>query len=126
MNSSLTKSSLLPRLGEDGFILSVFTDADYFYRAGSTNTRMVATAVVSESYVGFRTTGNVEQFIDSYSPVTVSTRSSNQHNNYVDLAWKTGGLAFDLTYFTSSTDNLLRTLRLFQSLMYSWGTYGKH
>ena len=126
MNSSLTKSSLLPRLGENGFILSVVTDADYFYRVGSTITRMVATAVVSESYVGFRTRGNIQQFIDAYSPVTVSTRSSNQHNSYVELAWKTGGLAFDLAYFTSSNTNRLRTVRLFQRLMYSWGTYGKY
>ena len=123
MNSSLTKSYILNKLGDEGFILSVVTDADYFYRSGSTSTRMVATAVVSKSYVGFR--NSFQQFIDAYSPVTVRKRSTSQHNSYVDLAWKTGGVAFDLAFFTASSSNRRRTSGTFQKLMYSWGIYGK-
>ena len=107
-------------MGDNDIILTVATNADSFYELGSTE-RFYAATLVSGSYVGFLPNGNTQD-VDVYSPINVMFESNNQHESYVALAWKSGGLAFDLTYFTYVSYYKESVVTLFNRLMYSWGT----
>ena len=121
MNSSLTKSRILQSLEDNGIILTAVTDAAYFYKPSSTS-KLNAAALVSDSQIGFMVTS--EQNVNAYSPMDLTIRSSSLYRDYVDLAWKTGGVAFDLTYFTNNYNNLKSVVTSFNTLMFSWGTFG--
>ena len=97
------------------------TDASYFYKPDYT-VRLQAATLESDSLIGFMVTS--EQNIDVYSPMELTIRYSSQHRDYVALAWQTGGLAFDLAYFTNSNYNLKSVVTSFNTLMFSWGSYG--
>lgn len=71
--------------------------------------------------MGFLPNGDTQK-VDAYSPINVTFESSFQHDSYVALAWESGGLAFDLTYFTDVAYYERSVVTLFNRLMYSWGT----
>ena len=106
---------------DNNIILTAVTDASYFYKPNST-VRLQAATLESDSLIGFMVTS--EQNIDVYSPMELTIRSPSQHRDYVALAWHTGGLAFDLAYFTNSSYNLKSVVTSFNTLMFTWGSYG--
>ena len=122
MNSSLTTSSMFQSLVDNRIILTTVSDTSYFYKPSS-SIRLQAATLVADSQIGFMVT--TEQNVDVFSPMDLSIQYSSQHIDYVELAWLTGGIAFDLSYFTDSNDNLKTVVTSFNTLMFSWGTFRK-
>ena len=113
--------SVLNRLDDAGIILSVATTADdFYYVIDSTNTYVYASIEISNTVIGFGSSDSLTEDIDAISPVNLYTLNSNSEENYVKLAWETGGVAFDL-YFYEDTQYYTRISAVFNKLMFSWG-----
>ena len=118
-------------LRDNSITLSVVNDGDRFYaedtNASMANTTMIRLSAVGASAgsnVGFRTAGDNHLKVDASSPVKVEVLSNYEHDFYVDVAWETGGIAFDLDYFASNLSEW-KPLALFNKLVFSAGNYGK-
>ena len=97
------------------------TIADDFYSLQSTPGSLLAGVLLSQSFIGFGNNVNNDTQIDSYSPSTYTIQSSNGHENYIDAAWETGGVAFDLGFYKSSS-YYQRTSAVFNRLLFSYET----
>ena len=75
---------------------------------------------VSNTLVGFGNTGSNTSILDAVSPVSYNVSNSLIDRDYVDLAWKTGGVAFNIDLLSTS----LSALTHFTTLMYIWGDPG--
>ena len=91
----------------------------------------MAAVKLSNTVVGFSNWFDLTDQIDATSPISVNILSSNTYTNYVELAWETGGIAFDL-YFCKYSHYYSRVSATYNKLMFSWGgranssiTYGK-
>ena len=121
MVSSITTLSVLNQLTQYGIILSVVTNADDFYfLQNGARTYFLAGIEISNTRIGFANTSDSSEIIDAVSPILTLEVNSNTHTNYVDLAWETGGVAFDLGYYSYSSLRA-RTSAVFNKLMFSWG-----
>ena len=122
MTSSLTTSGILLRLEANLAFLSVVTNAEYFnYRISSISTSSIHAAVqYSNLMIGFNERSLIEPtVVDAYTPVYNSISNSNAHTNYVELAWNTGGIAFNLDFYLS-TANYVKNSAIFNKIMFSY------
>ncbi|KAI6654369.1 Phosphatidylinositol phosphatase [Oopsacas minuta] len=118
---SVTKLSVLDRLNERGIILSVVTDAHVISHSADGSISYTYAAIkISNTFIGFADGNSITDIIDAISPVFLNTLDSNAEENYVDLAWETGGIAFDLFFFDNSLYDT-RSSAVFNKLMFSWG-----
>ncbi|KAI6654378.1 hypothetical protein LOD99_775 [Oopsacas minuta] len=121
VSPSVTKLSVLDRLNERGIILSVVTEAhEIYHSAGGSISYTYAAIKISNTFIGFADGNYYTDIIDAISPVFLNTLDSNAEENYVDLAWETGGIAFDLHFFDNSLYDT-RSSAVFNKLMFSWG-----
>ena len=97
------------------------TDADSFYFLSSTVDYLLAGVLLSQSLIGFGDNINNDTQIDSYSPSAYTIHDSNAHENYIEVAWQTGGVAFDLSYYSGSS-YYRETSAVFNKLLFSYGT----
>ena len=81
---------------------------------------MYAAIEISNTVTGFGSRDSLTEDIDAISPVNLYTLNSNAEENYVELAWETGGVAFDL-YVYKYTQYYTRSSAIFNKLMFSWG-----
>ena len=83
----------------------------------------MAASYVEQTLVGYGYTGTTRSIIDAISPIQSDISNNNTHDNYVDVAWQTGGVAFNLDYYRSSYyySSIRNT---FKKLMYIWGNPG--
>ncbi|KAI6654373.1 hypothetical protein LOD99_770 [Oopsacas minuta] len=116
IDSSITNETVFQKLNSSGIILSVVTDADSFYSLEPD--LLLAGVLLSDTLIGFGSDDDDDQ-IDSYSPSTYNILDDDVHTNYVQLAWKTGGVAYDLSFF--GTLNYIETSTAFNRLMFSYG-----
>ena len=72
--------------------------------------------LLSNTLIGFTVN---QTRIDTYSPSTFSISDNDVHTNYIELAWTTGGLAFDLSFFSGSS-YYTETSSTFNALMFSY------
>ena len=80
----------------------------------------MASVKVSSTVIGFANWVDLSDEIDVISPISLNTLDSNAHTNYVELAWETGGIAFDL-YFCRYSKYYSRLSAAYNKLMFSWG-----
>ena len=118
--------SVLKSLNETRIVLSVITSADHFRYYNSTYVYLMASIKMSGTMIGFANDNDVSDEIDAISPISLNTLDSNAHTNYVELAWETGGIAFDI-FFCENSKYYHRLSATFNKLMFSWGIipYGK-
>lgn len=81
---------------------------------------MYAAIEISNTVIGFGSWDSLTEDIDAISPVNLNTLNSNAEENYVELAWETGGVAFDM-YFYDDSQYDTRSSAVFNKLMFSWG-----
>ena len=93
----------------------------------------MAAVQASNTVIGFANWIDPSDKIDAISPISLNILDSNAYANYVELAWETGGIAFNL-YFCKYSQYYSRLSATYNKLMYSWGgrtnssitaTYGK-
>ena len=112
-----TKSSILSSLRTNGIILSVITNAGTFYTNQSSPLSLLAAVRVSDTIVGFGNTGSNSSILDAVSPAVYNVSNNITDDDYVDLAWKTGGVAFNIDLLPNSQDALSH----FTTLVFIWG-----
>ena len=122
MNSTLTISSVTSLLGQNDIIFSIVSDAeDFYYKTSSfSSSYLEATAQYSNTIIGFESLDSSTPItVNAYSPAYYTLHNSNQHNNYVELAWSTGGVAYNLDFFKSSSYYAGNSF-LFNTLIFSF------
>ena len=105
----------------NGIILSAVTKADDFSTYGADSSTLLAGVEISNILIGFgQLSGESATNINAFSPSRNVTTDTNAHTNYVDLAWLSGGVAFDLSAYRSS--KYVQTSTVFNKLLFSYGT----
>ena len=72
---------------------------------------------MSDTIVGFGNTGSNSSILDAVSPAVYNVSNNITDDDYVDLAWKTGGVAFNIDLLPNSQDALSH----FTTLVFIWG-----
>ena len=70
--------------------------------------------------IGFTTSSTG---VEVYSPAYVSGTTSDEYVNYIEVAWGTGGVAFNLDFYTS-TSYYLSNSDIFNTMLFSYGNSG--
>ena len=102
--------------------MSAVTDADDFYSYGTPSDTLQAGVELSNILIGFgQLSGESATNINAFSPSRNVISDTNAHTNYIDLAWLSGGVAFDLSAYSGSS-KYVQTSTLFNKLLFSYGT----
>ena len=113
---------IINALRDNSIIFSVITNGAAFHSFNSQD-RLVAVSSTSKNKVGFRYISSFDWKIEALSLIDVDIISYTTNSEYTELVWITGGIAFDLNYF--QLYNIGHVFSIFNTLMFSWGTYGK-
>ena len=101
----------------NGIILSVITNASTFYYNTPSPVNLLAAVRISNSLIGFRSYG-INNITNAVSTVNHIISDKYVYEDFIDIAWLTGGVVFDIRLITEDANP-------FATLMFIWGTPGK-
>ena len=80
-----------------------------------------AVVQTSDIKIGFSVSSSQSDTVSAYSPADYQLRYSSIHESYVELAWSSGGIAFDINYYAFSSLSE-RNSAIFNTIMFSFDT----
>ena len=100
-------------------VFSVMSEAsDYTsYINSLTVSYLEAVTLYGTTLIGFTTSSTG---VEVYTPAYASGTTSDEYVNYIEVAWSTGGVAFNLDYYKAAS-NYLSNSDIFNTLMFSYG-----
>ena len=100
-------------------IFSVMSEAsDYISYINSFDVKYLQAVTLYETtLIGFTTSSSG---VEVYTPAHASGTTSDEYVNYIEVAWGTGGVAFNLDYYTS-TIYYSTNSDIFNTVMFSYG-----
>ena len=96
------------------------TNAGNFYFDQSSPVSLLAAVRISDTLIGFGNTRANSTTLDAVSPASYNVSNNTIDNDYVDLAWQTGGVAFNIDLVS----NFINAGTHFATLMFIWGDPG--
>ena len=102
MKADITISVILSLLEENNIILSSVTLGAKFYFEDPNRVELLSVLNISNVTYGMYTSLATARKIDIVSPASIETADQSMFTNYIETAWFSKGIVFDLAFFSYS------------------------